>query len=576
MARTTPTLTAAALALACATAAPGTSVDPGAPVAPGAPAATATPTPPTPGAAADATPPRLLVLLSVDQLPAYLVARYDSLFTGAFRRLLDDGVVFTDATHDHAATETGPGHATLGTGVYPSHSGIVANDWLMGTEPGAARMYCVEDTSVAIVGAPGEQGRSPRNLLHSGFADWLVARYPAARAVSVSGKDRSAILMLGKAHGQAYWFDHATGRFVSSTYYMDTLPAWVSAFQEERLPTLLGDSVWRDSVPARWRPLTEGDTATWEGDGVHSAFPHRFADEGRHGRPGAFAEWVGGTPFVDRAVLGLARAAIANDHLGADDVPDYLSVGLSQTDYVGHGYGPFSREQLDNLLRLDRELGDFFAYLDRTVGRGRWVAVLSADHGVLPQPEVRERMGEPGRRVSSAELRQALQAARAAEAGDDAAAGAAGEPSAAAQERAASAAERFDFVADAITYRELESGAPADSFVTLFRHSFRRDRVPDAFGSIGIEIRLQPGDILSGAPRGTTHGSPYHYDRWVPLIFLGDGIPAARVRRHVATVDIAPTLARLAGVPVPDDLDGRAILDADGAPSTASGGGAQE
>lgn len=489
--------------------------------------------------------PALLVLLSVDQLRGDLLERYAPYFTGGFHRLQQEGVVYT-GVHMHGGTETAPGHATLGTGVYPSHSGIVSNNWYEWKGGAWVRVYNVQDTTEQIVGIPGQMGMSPRKLMHTGTADWVLAANPAAKVVSVSGKDRSAILMAGKSRGQVYWFDRGVGRFITSTYYASAYPDWVTSFNSGVLPTLW-DSVWVESSPEAARELARPDTAAYEGNGTNTFFPHRYSVEGKGEK---FSEWVGATPQVDEAVLKLVEAAIPATGLGRDSITDYLDVGLSQTDYVGHAYGPLSREQLDNLMRLDRELADFFSYLDRTVGKGRWVAVLTADHGSTTMPEWQAAHGKPGQRVTAAMRAPAEKAA--AEAFHSA-------PPGDGPRAAAKALQQFPFVADAYTLTEISRGAPRDSFVLLLRHSYYPGRVRNEEGKLGVDVRLQEGDYPSHGSTGTGHGSPYFHDRMVPMIFLGGGLAPVRHAGLAPTVDVAPTLARLGGIPVPDDLDGQAL-----------------
>jgi hypothetical protein len=508
-----------------------------------APARVADPAPAAP--APSGAGPALLVMISVDQLRADLLERYDPYFTGGFRRLLDQGARFT-AVHDHSGSETGPGHATLSTGVYPSHSGIVANDWLERVGDGWISRYNVADSLSPIVGYPEQEGRSPRNLLRTGAADWVVGTNGAAKVLSVSGKDRSAILMTGKAKGTVLWFDQARGRFISSAYYMPSYPDWVERFNREVIPTLF-DSVWVNEAPAAARALARPDTASFEADAVHSYFPHRFSAEQQE-FGGSFSRWVGRTPFVDRAVLRLIEDAIPRLGLGRDSITDFLSVGLSQTDYVGHRYGPLSQEQLDNLIRLDRELGDFFSYLDRTVGTGRWIAALSADHGSTTVPEWQVAHGQKGVRLTSAQRRQMATVAEEA---------AARATPAGTSDAVASAIRMLPFVADAYTFAELERGAPRDSFVTLFRHSYSPFRIDGDLGKLGVQVRLTEGALTSAT--GTGHGTAYFYDRVVPLIFLGGDVRPSRGARLARTVDLAPTLATLGGIATPTDLDGTAL-----------------
>lgn len=493
--------------------------------------------------AADA--PALVVLISVDQLRADLLQRYDRFFTGGFRRLLDQGAVFP-GTHDHAVTETAPGHATLATGVVPARSGIVGNSWMERVGGEWVDVYNVSDTLSPIVGEPGLAGMSPRNLQRPGLADWMVSANPRANVVSIGGKDRSAILLAGQARGQVYWYSGEAGRFVTSRFYTDQYPGWVERFNEQRLRSYF-DTVWVNTAPPEARALARPDHAAYEANGVHTTFPHRFHEQA--GPNGQLSRWVGRTPFVDAAVLGLATEAVDQLELGTDEIADFLGVGLAQTDYVGHSFGPLSQEQLDNLLRLDRELGRFFATLDDQVGSGRWVAALSADHGVLTMPEWLAAQGEPGHRVTRAERERFTQLARQA---------AESAPPGQVAQAVARAVETLPWVADAIPFAELTRTAPRDSFAVLYRNSYFPGRATGDLGPLGVEVRLTEGTYM-GAATGTGHGSPYLYDRSVPIIFLGAGVRPSRVARTARTIDVAPTLARLAGVRAPRDLDGRPL-----------------
>jgi predicted AlkP superfamily pyrophosphatase or phosphodiesterase len=255
--------------------------------------------------------------------------------------------------------------------------------------------------------------------------------------------------------------------------------------------------------------------------------------------------------MLDAATLAYARTMVTSLGLGRDDAPDFLNVSLSQTDRIGHGYGPLSREQLDNLLRLDRNLGEFFTFLDRTVGAGRWVVGLSADHGSLVPPET-PWPGEPASRRATPEEKAALTAIRdsVSQRGDDA-----GTPA-----WTVAALRRLPFVADAYTHSQLVNSAPADSFAVLERRALYPGRFASEFSPVGVEVRYAEG--WSTNVRGTGHGSPYWYDRHVPLLFMGPGVTAGRDTTRAATVDFAPTLARLIGLTVPVTVDGRALTTA--------------
>lgn len=506
----------------------------------------------------------LLVLMVVDQLPGDLLERYDPAFSGGFRRLLDEGRVFSDASHDHARTTTAPGHTTIATGVYPYRHGIVDNSWREPTGRGWALVDNFLDSKEAVVGWSGSRGFSPRKLEVEALADWLVAADPEARVLSISGKVRGAVPLAG--HGQEHVYvlsDDFGPAFVTSTYYRRRLPGWVRGFNEGRLRELLADSVWESTVPRSAAALSRPDSSRYERRGVHWAFPHRYKDEEAiwGDRPNGFLRWFWHTPMLDEATIEFALAGVEALELGQRGSLDLLALGLSATDPIGHAYGPYSREQLDNLLRLDRELGRLLAFLEETIGPERLVFALSSDHGVMPAPEYLSEQGKSSGRVSAEQVRRALAAVDAVVAGTDSVRNA----------RRATVLEAFDFVADAMPVEELEAVDPAaspggevDSFAVLYRRSFRPDRRISP-GERGILVRLREGYFADEAT--TTHGSPYAYDRHVPMIFMGRGVEPGRTNEHAATLDLAPTLARLAGIPVPEGLDGRVLTTAPPLPS---------
>lgn len=489
-------------------------------------------------------PPSLVVLVVVDQLTPDLLERYDELFTGGFRRILDEGLRFQNATHDHASTVTAVGHTTLGTGVYPARHGIVGNEWIELKDGEWMNVYSVEDPASPILDHPDLLGMGPRNIEREGLASWIAARDEDALVVSISKKERSAIGMAAQARGHVYWVPEDVAEFVTSTAYASEYPEWVRLFNEREMPRLYSDTIWESSVPAAAAALSRPDTSRWELDRQHTAFPHRARDHADMSNPFELNLWRwDNTPFPDRAVVAFTLEAMRALDLGRRGSVDFLAVGLSQVDRIGHSFGPGSREQLDNLLRLDAELGRLLDGLDARVGRGRWVLALSADHGVLEIPEHLADAGTPAGRITReqrAELAERIQAA------------AAGGTSA-----IRDAVSSLPFVAGAYTFEDVESDQPADSFAVLYANSHSRTRIVSPSARMGVYVRY-PVNYLSVASI-TTHGSPYYYDRHVPLVFLGAGIDPGLSLERVATVDVAPTLARLAGVTTPDDLDGRVI-----------------
>ncbi|MEZ6015258.1 MAG: alkaline phosphatase family protein [Planctomycetota bacterium] len=529
--------------------------------------------------------PRLLVVISVDQMRPDQLTRLAPLLDGGLGRMLREGLEFRAATLDYAATETGPGHTTLGTGCLPRTHGIVGNDmWLTDEQ---RTTYCLAQdgearvTSMGVLEVGPDRGRGPAHMRAPALAERVRAAYPAAKVVSIAGKDRSAIGMTGRAGDAVLWWDRADGGFESTTAYCRALPAWAQAWNETWLELCSG---WR------WEPLrTTGlealGTARDDRDGeavfgpFGRGFPYQLLevkDRADRGELGRLATLVYSSALVDECVARLARVAIAREGLGLDDVPDVLTLSFSATDTVGHANGPFSHEVTDVVLRLDRELGALFAQLDEQVGAGRWTAALSADHGVLPLPEHMVAGLVGARRVDTGELRATRDAiraalserygerlekksdgegfildhARVAELGIDLA-----EARKVARDAAVGAIRAGSWLATAYTFDELAAPETeaGDPWRALFVNSF------DAERSYDVVFRNAPWTLL-GRGTGTSHGTCYPYDREVPLVFLGAGIPRGVRSDHAGSVDVVPTLLARIGVPCAAPVDGRDLL----------------
>lgn len=488
--------------------------------------------------------------MAVDQLRPDLLFGYDPYYTGGLRRLLDEGYAFENATHEHAITETAPGHHTLSTGVHPSRHGVVANSWSERDAEGWRTVYSVEDLGSAILGYPDLPGRGPANSERPGIADWMLADDPDTRVVAVSRKDRAAIGLAAQARGEVYWLADEGGEFITSEYYHDEYPPWVTRFNATTMREVYSQTVWESEVPPEAVAASRPDTSRYELDGEHTYFPHPAAELVDPERPEELNHWrYQYTPFPDVAVLAFSREAIERLELGHRGSVDFMGISLSQTDLVGHSFGPRSREQLDNLLRLDRELGAFFEYLDERIGEGRWVLAFSSDHGVLDIPEELVEEGVEAARLDRDDRNRFVSAIR------DSETDGATDP-----EAVKAALLRLPFVAGAYTFDEIEAGERADSFAVLYANSHSRTRASQLSARWDVYTRF-PDNVLSWSANRATHGSPYYYDRHVPIAFLGAGVRSGRSSDPVATVDVAPTLARLAGVPAPGDLDG-SVLDA--------------
>lgn len=507
---------------------------------------------PVPGSAP--ARPKLVVVITVDQLRPDYFDRWKSQLTGGFFQLMNEGAVFTDAYQDHAVTETAPGHSTILSGLWPAHNGIIRNS------------AGVQDSTAPLIGTNGP-GASPRRFRGTTLFDWLKAVDPTARALSVSRKDRGAILPIGHAKEQVYWYQ--SGLFTTSRYYADSLPPWVRAFNARRLPFKAANATWSLLLPDS--AYKEDDNEPWENLGRDVLFPHRLpADSVR--AAGAIA----GTPYLDSLTLLFALDGLEALKLGRKGT-DILAVSLSSTDAVGHTFGPDSREIHDQVLRLDRYLAWFLKRVADRVGRDHFVVVLTADHGVTPFPErARAKTGAQAYRVNLDTLVAAVNRQL------DTLAGAG-----TAREwlsfdsgmlflqdngRFAATGVKTDSILDAVAtrMRAVPGVARADRPADLARADTASDPVarrwihhlsPDA-GVVLVASPL-PGSVwdIPNAPIAM-HGEPTEDDSHVPLIFWGRGVKRGTYRGRANTVDIAPTLGRLLGVTPLSLIDGRVQTDA--------------
>jgi predicted AlkP superfamily pyrophosphatase or phosphodiesterase len=512
--------------------------------------------------------PRLILVLSVDQMRYDYLTRLGPLYKGGFRLLLDKGAVFSQARLRHGITDTGPGHAVILSGRHPSHTGIVSDTWYDATRKKV--VFLVEDSAQSALGGHG--GRySPVNLMGATLGDVLKEQSPPSRVVAVSLKERAAILMSGHRGNAAYWYEPEHGEFVTSTYYMKEAPAWLEQWNRKRIPDHYAGQQWTRllSDEALYQKYAGKDSVEGEWDRRDIRFPH-----GIRGKPpeSRFYDDLRRTPFADEITIDVTLEALKEHQLGADAATDILAVGLGGTDIVGHTYGADSQELMDQLLRLDLTLQKLLDEIDRRVGLANTLVVLTSNHGVLPLVEVLQAKGLDAHRASPADLKaaadQALQA-RFPEAKDlishyD--------PPNFYLNEAAIQTHRLDLktveatlvsglmstnlVAEVYTRARLMSQTKAtDPYLTLYRNSFNAARSPH------LVVRLKKYVYLNDRLGGTGHGSPYEYDRHVPIIFMGSGIKPGKYALPCGPEDIAPTLGRLLGIEYPKEPDSRLLLE---------------
>lgn len=534
-------------------------------------------------------PPNLIVQITVDQLrgdmPAIVLDRCGP---GGFRYLAEKGIWYGDAHHPHANTETIVGHVTLATGAYPARHGMVGNVWFDAETD--RLMYNIEDADYQATGGVGArdmdsevdrsqvaktEGRSPRTILTTTFSDELGLFYgEKAKIFAVSGKDRGAVSMAGHI-GKAFWYTTKDGGFASSTYYYTTFPEWVNSWNAQKKADAYYETNWElMSNITSYRYGTQDDRP-YENPadlGFGRVFPHPYDEKGNK----YYYILLMASPVVDELTVDFAKELIKNESLGKDDVPDYLAVSLSSTDYVGHTFGPASLESEDNLLRLDRTLADLFAFIDKEVGLKNTLIVLSADHGT---PEIPEYMAEKGLsadrinldRLDYAELDKKLKE----QFGigrevikmtfhpyvylDHALLEKKGLDLAEVSRVVARELIKFDGIGYAIPSTDLAAGNVPDA--SPMARQVLRNFNPKRSGDIYMIYEPHWCATADGDVAAVNHGSPWRYDTFVPIIFVANNVGAGRVSRPVETIDIAPTLSAYLGIKPPSGSVGKPLVE---------------
>lgn len=532
--------------------------------------------------AAEAVPPKLAVVIAVDQLRADYLVRFRPYFgEGGFKRLLEGGADFRNAHYRHAVTHTAPGHALMLSGVHANVHGVIGNDWL--DRATWEQVNSVEDRDSPLVGInpaelgpvaaanPAKTGRSPGNFSATTVGDALKQRYgDKAKVFTASNKDRAAILLGGKLGDSAYW-DEA-GKFVTSRHYRTELPAWVVAFNEEKRAQGAFGKIWdRLLAPEIYEKVQGPDDAAgeYEGSGFTKVFPKRMSAAGG-ATSAAFLTAYENSPFSTEALGEFVQRAIGEEQLGRHAGIDLLGVSFSQVDAIGHNYGPDSHEVMDSMLRLDRVLAALLDKIDREVGLAHCVVVLTADHGVAPLPERDVTRG--GARVKTADLDAAINKALDTAFGELPA----GErwfvrdnfsyhlrPAALAVKKLAVASVApvvkaalltVPSVATSFTREEILAAEPAgDEVLAMLRRSYNAARGRDVVFVLKPYFMIKPTS-------GSTHATPYDYDTHVPIVFWGAGVARGVHTEPVGMESLAPTLAALLSVTLPPVADGKKLL----------------
>lgn len=518
--------------------------------------------------------PKLVVGLMVDQMRwDYLYRFADRYGNDGFNRLLNDGFSCENAIINYIPTYTAIGHSSVYTGSVPSIHGIAGNDWIIQSTGEA--MYCTQDNNVQGVGTVEKEGQqSPRNLLASTVTDQLkLASNFKSKVVGVAIKDRGGILPAGHFADAAYWFESKSGDWITSTFYMKELPSWVNKFNDQKLAEKYLKQDWNTLYPIEtYARNSIADNNPYEGKwaGEESpTFPRKTSELMKD----AGYELIKTTPQGNTLTLDFAKAAIENEQLGKNPTnnTDFLCVSLSATDYVGHRYSLSAIEIEDTYLRLDRDIADFLAYLDKTVGKDNYTIFLTADHAASYNPMYYTDEKGNGGYLFDRQIRRNLNESLAAEFGSDKLVRSLMNYQVHLNYPAIDSLQ-LDIEkvkANIIKTLKKEDGiayvVDMEGNQNMFIPAPLREKVINGYNrknSGAIQIIAEP-QWYSGSPRGTgtTHGVWTAYDSHIPLVFMGWGIKPGVSNKEVHIVDIAPTISALLHVMEPNGNIGKPIVE---------------
>jgi len=515
--------------------------------------------------------PKLVVGIIIDQMRYDYLYKFESLYgENGFKKLMNEGTNFKFAHFNYVPTYTGPGHTSIYTGTTPYYHGIIGNSWF--DKKTKKMVYCVEDKSVNTLGADDKNGQmSPRRLLSTTITDQLkLSTNGRSKVISISLKDRAAIMIGGHMADAAYWYDSKTGNFITSTYYMKELPGWVTNFNNKKLADKYSAGDWKLSFPIEKYKQTLPDEAGYEEDVFSegkTSFPHSFKNVPAKDKYGVLRY----TPFANDLQFDFVKSAFKNEKLGQHQDTDFLAISFCASDYVGHAYGPNSVEVEDLYVKIDSLIADMINLLDKKLGKGNYLMFLSADHAVAEGPDFLKEKNIPGgwfdphivrdslenfttRNYNNPKLiesfsnsqiffnRQVIDEQNL-------------ELSNLENVYAQYLRETFPEIKEIFKRDDLEKGIAGRTNPNLLLNGFNPVRSGD------VIFGLQPGFIFArGGQDATSHGSLYSYDTHVPLIFYGWNIPRKTINKPVYIVDIAPTIADLLKIQEPNACIGIPLI----------------
>ena len=511
--------------------------------------------------------PKLVVGLVIDQMRWDYMYRFNALYSeGGFKRLLKEGFSAENTLIPYMPTYTAVGHTCIYTGSVPAISGIVGNNWFDKTT--GKGVYCTDDSTVSTLGNSGKAGKmSPDNLWVTTITDELkLSNNFKSKVIGIALKDRGAILPAGHSANAAYWYD--AGKWISSTHYMNALPAWVDQFNNKDVPGKYMSKDWTTILPMNKYDLSTEDDKPYENKIKGEAgviFPHKLSlipDSIKY-------ESFRTTPFANTFTFDFAKAAIENEKLGSNTVTDFLAVSISSTDYIGHAFGPNSVEIEDTYLRLDKDIADFLQYLDTKLGKGNYTVFLSADHGVAHIPAFLAEHKIPGGNFEDADLKKELNQMIETDFGVKGVVQSLqnyqvylninelekqGKDVVAVKKAVIKTLQAKPFIITAFETDKMALTNLPEPQKTMLANGYNSKRSGD------IQFTLKPG-YFDGGNKGTTHGLWNPYDAHIPCVFFGWGVKAGKTNRETYMTDIAPTIAAMLKIQMPNGNVGKVITE---------------
>lgn len=514
--------------------------------------------------------PRLVVGIVVEELKYDQLEKFrDRLGENGIKRLINEGTYFKNAGYEYMLTQSAPGHATVSTGAEPSFHGITSDNWYIPLRN--ELIYCTKDISVNSVGGSFESGlHSPVNLLVSTFSDELeMATNRNAKVFGIGLRESSAIFSAGHAADAAFWFDNTTGTWMSSSYYVSTLPVWVNDFNAMKFSDTYLNSTWNILKPVKDYADCLPDSNSFElGFNNINYFPYDLKKIRSKSKNDY--SLLRETPFGNSLTSAFAIRLIQNERLGKDDVTDYLSICFSSTDYIGHRFGPSSVEMGDAILRLDEDIKNLLTYLNDSIGKRNVLIYFTAAHGISEIPSALEKNRIPSGYFKQNQALQLLRTYLNAVYGEG--------------DWVKGYSERQVFlnrtlIEDArlslddvqmkvarflVQFTGVEAAYPFSAFEANDFGSGNLRRIINNFSpqrSGDVIVILNPGWVEQGSDYVTNHNSPWEYDSHVPLIWYGWTVNKATVTRQVNMTDIAATLSTLCKVPYPNACTGEPMFE---------------